>query len=149
MITRRLILAAALCAAATSAALAFAGERAAERVTARDPFVRLMPPHQPNTGAFMRLRNGGDQGHKLVAAASPAAKVVELHEHVHDGGVMKMRPVKEIEIKARGETVLEPGGLHVMLIGLVKPLKEGEAVPITLTFEDGSTVKIEAPVRRP
>lgn len=131
------------------ASLALAAGTAAERVVVEGPYVRLLPPGQPNTGAFMTLRNGDDRDHRLVKAESAAAKVVELHEHVHEGGMMKMRPVKAIEIKARGKTVLEPGGLHVMLIDLVRPLKEGENVSFTLTYEDGSSAKLEAPVRRP
>jgi hypothetical protein len=131
------------------ASLALAGGTAAERIAVDAPYVRLMPPGQPNTGAFMTLRNADERDHKLVKAESAAAKVVELHEHVHEGGMMKMRPVEAIAIKARGTAVLEPGGLHVMLIDLVKPLKEGEKVALTLTYEDGSSAKVEAPVRRP
>jgi hypothetical protein len=131
------------------ASVALAGGTAAERIAVDASYVRLMPPGQPNTGAFMTLRNADERDHKLVKAESAAAKVVELHEHVHEGGMMKMRPVKAIEIKARGTAVLEPGGLHVMLIDLVRPLKEGEKVALTFTYEDGSSAKVEAPVRRP
>jgi hypothetical protein len=59
----------------------------------------------------------------------------------------KMRPVPRIEVKAGGETKLEPGGLHIMLIGLEQPLKEGASVALTLSFEDGSTKDVTAPVR--
>jgi len=121
---------------------------AAESVSANDPYVRMAPPGMTVTGSFMVLKNADNKDHKLVKAESPVAKVVELHTHTNEGGVMKMRPVKDIEIKAQGEAVLKPGGLHVMLIGLKQELKEGNNVPITLTFEDGSRKKIEAPVRQ-
>jgi periplasmic copper chaperone A len=149
---RHMMFAAALTALAAVAAAslpAIAGGRAADLVKVEAPFVRLTPPGQSTTGAFMNLKNADSRDHKLVSAASPAARVVELHEHTHEGGVMRMRPVKEILVKAKGETKLAPGGYHVMMIGLVKPLSDGELVPITLTFEDGSTLKLDAPARKP
>lgn len=62
---------------------------------------------------------------------------------------MKMRPVPSVEVKAKGEAVLKPGGLHVMLIDLKAPMKEGDVVPITLTLDDGSTKQFDAKVVRP
>lgn len=112
-----------------------------------DPYVRLSPPNAPATGAFMVLRNDGDSPRRLVRAESPAAKTVELHNHINENGVMKMRAVKDIEIPAKGEATLKPGSFHVMLIDLTAPLKEGETLPITLRFDDGSAQTIAAPVR--
>ena len=125
----------------------FAG--AADNVVVQDPYVRLAPPSAPATGAFMVLRNTGSKDVKVVKADNPVSKVTELHTHINDNGVMKMRPVPGIEIKAGGEAVLKPGSLHVMLIDLKAPMKEGEVVPITLTFEDGSTKLVDAKVVRP
>ncbi len=129
------------------AAPALAGS-AAESVSANEPFVRMVPPGMTVSGAFMVLKNADSKDHKLVKAESPVAQAVELHTHTNEGGVMKMRPIKDIEIKTKGEAVLKPGGLHVMLIGLKQELKEGDSVAITLTFEDGSSKKVEAPVRK-
>lgn len=120
---------------------------AADEIAVLDPHVRLMPHGQEQTAAYFTLRNAGKTGHALVKAASPAARAVELHTVVHEGDMMKMRPVPRIEVKAGGETRLQPGGLHVMLIGIKQPLKEGAEVPLTLTFEDGSEKKVVAPVR--
>lgn len=122
---------------------------AADQVSVQDPYVRLAPPGAPATGAFMVLKNGGDKDVKVVKADNPASKVTEMHSHVNDNGVMKMRPVPGIDIKAKGEAVLKPGGLHIMLIDLKAPMKEGEVVPITLEFDDGSSKKVEAKVVRP
>ena len=126
---------------------AFAG--AADSVTVQEPYVRLAPPNAPATGAFMVIRNGGDKDIKVVKASNPASKVTELHTHLNEGGVMKMRPVPAIEVKAKGEAVLKPGGLHVMLIDLKAPMKEGDVVPITLGFDDGSSKQVDAKVVRP
>lgn len=120
---------------------------AADQVTVLDPYVRLAPPNAPATGAFMVIKNGGDKDVKLVKAANPASKATELHTHLNENGVMKMRPVTAIDLKAKGEAVLQPGGLHIMLISLNAPLKDGDSVPITLTFDDGSSKTVDAKVR--
>lgn len=122
---------------------------AADAVTVVDPYVRLAPPGAMATAAFMVLKNGGSKDVKLIKADNSASKITELHTHINEGGVMKMRQVPAIEIKARGETALQPSGLHVMMIDLKRPMKEGDKVAITLGFDDGSSKSIEAPVRMP
>lgn len=138
--------------AATLAILAstpvFAAGNAADNVSINDPYVRLVPPGQTVTGAFLVFKNADDKDHKVVKAESAVSKVTEMHNHINEGGVMKMRPVKDIEIKAKGEAVLKPGSLHIMLIDLKQQLKEGDNVPIIVTFEDGSSKKLDAQVRK-
>ena len=119
---------------------------AADMVTVNEPYVRLAPPNAPATAAFMVIKNAGDKDVKVVKADNPASKVTELHTHLNENGVMKMRPVAAIDVKSKGEAVLKPGGLHVMLINLNAPMKEGDIVPITLTFDDGSSKKVDAKV---
>lgn len=119
----------------------------ADDVTINDPYVRAVPPGQPNSAAFMTLQNNGDTAHALVGGSSSASKVVELHTHKHEGGMMKMRKVERIEVAAGGTTELKPGGYHVMLIGLHDQLKPGQEVTLNLEYEDGSTVEVTAPVR--
>jgi copper(I)-binding protein len=98
-----------------------------------------------NGAAYMTLRNTGRDADRLLVASTPVARTVELHTHVRDGEVMRMRPVADIPIPA-GQTVrLRPGGLHVMLIGLKEPLRQGTTVPLTLRFERAgeTTVQLE------
>jgi periplasmic copper chaperone A len=121
----------------------------ADQISVVDPLVRLMPPGAKTTGAFMILRNAGDGDAQLVKADSAAARIAELHNHINDAGVMRMRQVKEITIPARGETALQPGGYHIMLIDLKTALKEGDHVVIHLDFADGSRKEVHATVRRP
>ena len=120
----------------------------ADNITVVDPYVRMAPPGAMATAAFMVLKNSGGKDAKLVKAESGVAKVTELHTHLNEGGVMKMRQVPAIDIKAKGEAALQPGGLHVMMIDLKAPLKEGDTVPITLTFDDGSSTRVDARVVR-
>ena len=126
----------------------FATFAASPLLTVDDPYVRLAPPGAQTTGAFMLIKNSGSADCKLVKAESPVAKIVELHNHVNENGVMKMRQVQSIDVKANGQAELKPGGYHIMLINMEKELKEGDVVPITLSCDDGSKTRIEAPVRK-
>ena len=95
-----------------------------------------------NGAGFMTLKNNGPTPDRLISAASPAARVVELHTHIREGDVMRMRPVADIPIPP-GQTVhLRPGGLHIMLIGLTEPLRQGGTMPLTLRFERAGEVQV-------
>ena len=96
--------------------------------------------------AYMKIVNEGEQMERLIGATSPAANVVELHTHIRDGDIMRMRQVDNIEVGAGQSVDLKPGGLHVMLIGLTGPLKEGASFPLTLTFEQAGEVTVEVKV---
>lgn len=121
---------------------------AADSLEVESPYVRAVPPGQPNSAAFMTLMNHSDIEHAVVAAESPVANVVELHTHTEEKGMMKMRRIDKISVPGKNKTVLQPGGLHIMLIGLKQELVPGEKVSLTLKFEDGSHKKIEAPVNK-
>ena len=144
----RTVLSTALCLAAAlplGASTAFAADG---ELVVDTPYVRLVPPNAPASGAFMTISNHGGSDRQLVKAASPAARVVELHTHVNEDGVMKMRQVPNIAIKAHGQTQLKPGSFHIMLIELKQPLKEGDKVALTLDFDDGSQLQVDAPVQK-
>jgi copper(I)-binding protein len=113
----------------------------------QDPYARAVPPGQPNSAVFMVLQNGSDQDRSLVAAESGAAETVELHTHTEVDGLMQMRRIDAIALPAGEPVTLEPGGLHVMLIGLKGPLNEGSAVDLTLVLDDGTRSAVSAPVR--
>lgn len=100
-------------------------------------------------GVFMMLENAGAASDRLVKVAAAAAETVELHETRIEGGTAMMRPVSAIEIKPGARTELKPGGLHVMLIGLKQPLKEGGWLKLTLTFEKAGTIEIDALIDKP
>ncbi|WP_153116728.1 copper chaperone PCu(A)C [Rhodocyclus tenuis] len=129
-------------AAVTPATQAFEGA-----VDVVAPYVRLVAPPATTTSAYMILHNTSAEMRRLVRAESPLAKAVELHTQGSDKSVMKMRPIREIVIPARGEVALKPGGHHLMLIDLEGPLREGDAVPLILRFDDGSELRLAAPLR--
>jgi hypothetical protein len=99
-------------------------------------------------GAFMTIVNGGPESDLLLSASSPAAGTIELHETVDDNGVMRMVPHPEgWEVPARGKLELKPGGKHLMLIKLARPLEAGQDVQITLIFRDAGPVTVQVPVK--
>lgn len=119
------------------------------QVSVSSPWVRGTVQGQTATGAFMDLKSA--DGAALVAAESPVAGVVEIHEMRMEGDVMKMRAIPKLDLPA-GQTVhLKPGGYHVMLMDLKQPLRKGDTVPIKLKFQgkDGKRheVEIKAEVR--
>jgi copper(I)-binding protein len=120
----------------------------ANDITVENAYVREVPPNMPNSAAFMLLNNSSDKEVALVSAESDVANIVEIHEHVHENGMMKMRQVPKIAIAPKAQTVLQPGGYHVMLIGLKQPLKAGQMVALTLKFSNDQVVSIEAPVQK-
>ena len=120
------------------------------QVTVGQPWVRATVPQQKATGAFMQLTAAQDV--RLVAAQSPVAGTVEIHEMAMDGQVMKMRELKGGLPLPAGKTVeLKPGGYHIMLMDLKAQVKEGETVPLTLVVEgkDGQrqNLDVKAPAR--
>ncbi|MBT9499644.1 MAG: copper chaperone PCu(A)C [Burkholderiaceae bacterium] len=116
-------------------------------VQVEDPWVRGTVTGQPATGAFMRLTPSAHA--RLVAARSPVAGVVEIHEMAMDGDVMKMRQIPGLDLAAGRTMELKPGGYHVMLMSLKQPLKGGQSVPLTLIFEDERGKRFEQTLAAP
>jgi len=135
--------------AAMVVALSAAALGAQADVLVTQPWVRGVVKGQTATGAFMTLET--QDATSLIGAASPIANTVQIHEMKMQGDLMTMRPVAAINIPANTTLELKPGGYHLMLIGLTKPLTKGDKVPVKLTFraENGaqSTVGVQAEVR--
>ena len=129
------------------ALVCFSTNSLASSVTVVEPYARAVPPGQPNSAAFMVLKNSSGKDRALVEARSTVSKAVELHTHKKEDGMMRMRRIDQIVVKAGDETTLKPGGLHIMFIGLKQQLKEGDKVDLELFFDDGSTVKLMMPVK--
>jgi len=108
-----------------------------------NPFARATPPGAKVAGAFMTIKNVGTDADRLVSASSPIAGLVEIHEMAMDGGMMKMRALKGIDLKPGATVELQPGGYHVMLEDLKQPLKQGEQIPVQLTFEKAGVLEIK------
>jgi len=111
------------------------------------PWTRQTAAGQSVGGGFTTITNGGKANDRLLDASSPAAARVELHDMTMDGGVMRMRPVVGgLAVPAGGALALQPGGQHLMLMGLKAPLELGALVPVTLRFERAGTVTVQLKV---
>lgn len=132
-----------------AAALGFQGTAQAQEapIEIADGYVFAAGPTAQSGAAYMQITNAGASEDRLIGVASDAAAKVGLHEHAHEGGVMKMRAVEGgIALPPRQTVALAKGGLHVMLMGLIKPLAAGDAVTLTLSFAQAGAVEVTLPV---
>jgi periplasmic copper chaperone A len=119
--------------AAALAASVLCANAVLAQTTVKDAWVRGTVAQQKATGAFMQITSA--RGGKLVSVASPVAGIVEIHEMTMSGDVMKMHAVPGIDLPAGKAVELGPGGYHVMMMALKRPLKAGDQVPLTLVIE--------------
>ncbi|OGB27721.1 MAG: hypothetical protein A3I66_07625 [Burkholderiales bacterium RIFCSPLOWO2_02_FULL_57_36] len=109
------------------------------------PYARATMPGQTSGGAYLTIENKGKVTDKLISISSPAAKSVEIHTMSMDGNIMKMREVSSIEIKPGAKVTMKPGdGYHIMLVGIQQPLKIGDKIPLTLSFEKSGKAEVSA-----
>lgn len=157
MFASKTIIAAALIAAGTAfASIAQADDKAHGAMTkammAGDIhlsgyWTRAMLPGQKVGGGYVVITNKGSTDDRLVAVATPHTDRAEIHEMAVVDDVMKMRRLDDGLVIPAGETiVLEPGGLHLMFMAVKTPFKEGEMVPVTVTFEQAGDVDLMLPV---
>lgn len=126
---------------------AYASEVKTKGLVVKGAFARASLGNMKNSAAFMSLLNHTDKADKLIGVQSDIAKRIELHTHIKEGDVMKMRKIEAIDVPAEGFADLEPGGHHVMLIGLHKPLKAGDKFSLTLTFATAGDIKTDVVVK--
>jgi copper(I)-binding protein len=111
-------------------------------------WARATAASAPTAAAYLTIINRGATDDRLTGVATPVAERAEPHITLMDSGVMKMRPIAVIEVKAGQQVELKPGAMHIMLVGLKAPLKEGAKVPLTLTFAKAGTVEATAVVMK-
>jgi copper(I)-binding protein len=117
------------------AAIAVAAQAAPRSISIEKPWARETVEGQAAGGGFMTIVNNGQREDQLVSASSPASHEVQIHTMSMDGDVMRMRQLTDgLSIPAKGKVELKPRGLHIMFIGLKKPLRPGTSVPVTLKF---------------
>jgi periplasmic copper chaperone A len=128
--------------------LALLSQTAQGQIQVERPWARATAPGAKVAGGYMVIRNQGGAADRLVGAASAAAARVELHVHIHEGGVIKMREVPGYDVPAKGSFELKPGGAHLMFMDIRHPFKEGDKVPVRLRFEKAGEVSAEFHVGR-
>jgi copper(I)-binding protein len=123
------------------------GSAGSSDVVAEEGEVDTRPESGATGAVFMKLLNRGGQADSLVSAETDVATKVELHKTTMTDGVMKMSPVKSIEIPARGEVILKPGDFHIMLMGLNKDLNVGDRFGVKLNFEKSGPLELDVTVQ--
>ena len=123
------------------------GKPAGGTVEPRAAWARATAPGQESGGVFLTLDNKGDQPDRLVAGATPVAASVEIHTMNMHGTIMRMEQQKLVDVPAGATVKLEPGGTHLMLVGLKSPLKVGQSFPLTLDFARAGHKQVEVKVR--
>ncbi|MCB5190046.1 copper chaperone PCu(A)C [Methylobacillus arboreus] len=113
--------------------------QAQAEITVVEPWVRTTAPGQKVAAGYLRIVSDKDVA--LVSANSSFADKVEVHEMLMDNGIMKMRPITQLILKANQPVELKPSGLHLMLTGIKTAVKAGDTIPLTLVFEDKQAVK--------
>ena len=117
-------------------------------VSIEQGYFRASPPGVKHGAAFMTLHNSGTTPVSLTRADTEAANSTELHNHIEQDGVMRMRQVGTIEIPAKGSVNLQPGGYHIMLMGLKAPLIEGQKATLSLEFSSGQREQLLLPIQK-
>jgi copper(I)-binding protein len=118
-------------------------------VLVTDATVRLLPPGVPNTAAYFSIQNSSDTIKVLVGASANFASKAEIHNHIMVNDMMSMQQQSEVVILPGESVQFSPGGLHIMLFGLKKPLQEGQSVFFSLQTKEGESISITAKVARP
>lgn len=102
-----------------------------------------------NGAAYVSVHNTGKTTDRLVGIRTPVAKRAELHTHLMENGIVRMRPLKAIELSPGAPAAMRPGGDHIMLMGLTRKLKRGERFPVTLRFARAGEVTVMVTVMGP
>ena len=123
-----------------------AHEYTSKGVTVAHPWARATPGGAKVGGAYLEIKAAAGTSDRLIAAKSPVAGSAELHNHIMEKGIARMRRVEAIVVPAGKSVVLEPGGYHLMLTDLKAPLREGDLLKLTLVFEKAGEIEVEATV---
>ena len=113
-----------------------------------DAWARASSGHEGNGAAYVTIANHGGEADRLIGAKSDIAEKTEIHNNLMVDGIMNMRRVESIDLLPGESARLQPGGYHIMFIGLHKPLEDGASFPLTLVFEKGGEVALEVPVKK-
>jgi len=113
------------------------------------PWSRPTAPGMPMGVAYLSIANRGKSADTLVGASSPVADKVEMHETSIVDGMARMRPLSAIDIPPGATVKIQPGGIHLMLVGLKTPLERGKTAPLVLEFRDAGRITVQLGIEAP
>lgn len=140
---KRIVLALSVVISTWATAASLAGQNS---ITVEHAWARATPKMAVTGGGYLTVTNRGPGEDRLLNVTSPVAEKIQFHSMAIDNGVAKMTQLSTIELPPGVPVVFKTGGIHMMLLGLKHQLKEGETVPLTLTFEKADAIEVEARV---
>src|SRR5713226_8489594 len=114
---------------------AYAQKSGQNAIVVERPWARATPAGARTGAAYVTLINNGSSSDSLLSAATPVADQVQFHSASEENGVSRMREMRTVEVAPGAVVTFNPGGWHIMVVGLKQPLKEGQTFPLTLNFE--------------
>lgn len=126
-----------------------AGHKKHSGLQAVDVMARATPGPVKNGAVYLTIKNGTMTDHRVVSVETTRAKKAELHTHIMENDIARMRRVDHVAVPKHGEAKFQPGGNHIMLMGLHGPLKVGETFPLALILDDGTRLETSVAVVKP
>jgi len=117
-------------------------------IVVEHPWARATPGGAKTGALYVTLINNGSTGDRLMSATTPVADKVQFHGVSEDNGVSRMREMRTVEVAPGATVSFNPGDMHIMVVGLKQPLKEGQSFPLTLTFEKAGKEDVSVPVAK-
>lgn len=124
-------------------------EKQSSMLLIEQAFIRATIPGTSNSSAYMEIVNKGGNTIALLSVSSNISPRIELHQHTLIDGMMRMRKLNSIDIKAKERVKLQPSGLHLMVFDVKTPLKAQQHVELTLNFSNNESVSLQIPVYSP
>ena len=115
-------------------------------VVVTDATIREILPGRTMTAGYFSISNSGTVDAELISASSPQFGSIELHQHSHKDGMMKMEQVQSVKVAAGEQVHFQPGGLHLMMFDAKTSISKGQQIPLRLTFKDGQSIEVQASV---
>ncbi|GAA6151836.1 copper chaperone PCu(A)C [Pseudoteredinibacter isoporae] len=112
-----------------------------------EAYSRPLPPGQSTAVAYLELRNDGDKPIRLISVSSPLARSAEFHRHIHEDGMMKMRKLSGIDLGLGKILRFQPGGYHIMLFGVKRPLRVGDTFTMQIETDTGESLDVDVRVK--
>ena len=117
-------------------------------ITVEQAWARATPRGALTGAAYMMLINNGAFADRLLSATTPVADQIQFHRQTEVNGVSRMREVHNVELSPGGKITFKPGDMHMMIVGIKQPLKEGQSFPLTLQFEKAGNIDVTVPIEK-
>ncbi len=120
----------------------------ASKLQISDVWIRAMPPGHMMSAAYFKVHNLSSESISIISVTSADAQSCNFHQTKTVDGIVKMQALESLEIPSQDVVQLQPAGIHLMLMGIKKPLQVGEKIPLLLQFSNGTKIAVDAQIRR-